>query len=140
MEVRLEMETDDGPQRSFELSPGVTVIGRARKSDIRISLPGVAARHCELVFEDGRLRVRDLGSGIGIHLNGRRVSETDLAHGDRLGIGQVVFRVCLESPATAAGATLTEIKRSPPIKPLSDRDTAREAGEASRRGESSSGL
>jgi pSer/pThr/pTyr-binding forkhead associated (FHA) protein len=136
MEVWLEMETDGGPQRSFELSPGVTVIGRARRSDIRISLPGVEPRHCELVLEDGRLRIRDLGSSIGIYRNGRRVGESNLAHGDRLSIGQVVFRVCLRSPTAPAGGTLTEIKPARSSQPPPSSDTTRDAGETTRRRES----
>jgi len=136
MEVRLEMETDDGPQRSFELLPGVTVIGRTRRSDIRISLPGVAPKHCELLLEDGRLRIRDLGSSIGIHRNGRRVSEANLVHGDRLSIGQVIFRVCFDSQTPQTGATLTEIKPAHPVQAPPPGSAAQETGEVSRNQES----
>jgi len=132
MQVRLEMETDDGSQRSFDVSPGVTVIGRARRSDIRISLPGVEPKHCELVLEDGRLRIRDLGSSIGIHRNGRRVSETNLAHGDRLSIGQVIFRVYFQNRTSPAGQTLTEVKAARPNQHPPDGRSALETGEASR--------
>ena len=110
MDMRLMMVTDDGTDRSFRVPKGVTVIGRTAATDIRIALPGVEDRHCELLREDNRLRVRDLGSELGTHLNGRRIGETDLESGDRLSIGRVAFLVQVRSAAPPTGESITEVK------------------------------
>lgn len=57
----------------------------------------VSARHASIVRSGGRWILRDLGSRNGTFVNGRRVSEADLVHGDRIRFGsegpEVEFRM-----------------------------------------------
>ncbi|UCD74004.1 MAG: FHA domain-containing protein [Phycisphaerales bacterium] len=132
MEVRLVMVTDDGSERVFRVPPGVAVIGRASFTDIRISLPSVEPRHCELMHDGDQLRIRDLGSDLGTHLNGRTVAEAELRNGDCLSIGRVAFLVCLEDKVAPAGELITELKpsrRGPVTTALPDSGVGR-AGES----------
>jgi pSer/pThr/pTyr-binding forkhead associated (FHA) protein len=47
----------------------------------------VSAQHAAIVYTGGRWVVRDLGSRNGTFVNGRRVREADLEHGDRIRFG-----------------------------------------------------
>ncbi|MHC4948732.1 MAG: FHA domain-containing protein [Planctomycetota bacterium] len=91
MSMRLVMMTSDDPPRVFPLHPPRTVIGRSSRCDIRIALPSVADRQCELVVRDGVVRVRGLATRGGILHNGQPVSEADLAPDDVLTVGPVAF-------------------------------------------------
>jgi pSer/pThr/pTyr-binding forkhead associated (FHA) protein len=52
-----------------------------------VSDPNVSRRHAELLREEGRWSIVDLGSTNGIKVNGRRVSDTPLREGDRVTLG-----------------------------------------------------
>jgi serine phosphatase RsbU (regulator of sigma subunit) len=52
------------------------IIGRAATADVRLENERVSRQHAELIYDPfGRWLVRDLGSRMGIQVNGRKVSE-----------------------------------------------------------------
>jgi pSer/pThr/pTyr-binding forkhead associated (FHA) protein len=69
------------------------VLGRGGDCALRIPLEQVSRRHCEIVQNNGTLRLRDLGSSNGTYVNGKRVLETKLKAGDRLRVGSLTFTV-----------------------------------------------
>jgi pSer/pThr/pTyr-binding forkhead associated (FHA) protein len=96
MNVNLCLLKKDGTRKLLPLPSTVTTIGRRRDCDMRIPLPSVSRRHCELYMEKGRLMVRDLGSRNGTFLNGGRVDETAINAGDALQIGELSFVVQID--------------------------------------------
>jgi len=72
-----------------------TVIGRSRECDVVVPDPNASRRHAEVRREGNGWVVRDLGSTNGTLVNGRRVAQAPLRHGDRLTVGltEVVFEV-----------------------------------------------
>ena len=56
----------------------------------------MSRQHAVVEFDAGALRVRDLGSTNGIVIDGQRVSETRLSHGDRFQLGDHVFQLLVE--------------------------------------------
>lgn len=68
-----------------------------RTSDNRLRLPSatVSRRHCSIAFNGGEFTIKDLGSHNGTYVNARRITESVLRHGDRVGIGasQFVFLI-----------------------------------------------
>ena len=96
MNVNLCLLKKDGTRKLLPLPSTVTTIGRRRDCDMRIPLPSVSRRHCELYMENGRLMVRDLGSRNGTFLNGGRVDETAINAGDALQIGELSFVVQID--------------------------------------------
>jgi diguanylate cyclase (GGDEF)-like protein len=75
-----------------DLSEVDLVIGRAPGSGFRLDDPGVSRQHCR-VWRDGAVwRLRDLGSTNKTFVNGEAVAEAELADGDRIGIGDTVFK------------------------------------------------
>lgn len=93
MDVRLVMFKADGARQEFVVKRNRMVIGRTNQCGLRIPLSSVSRQHCELLIENDCLRVRDLGSSNGTFHNNVRIQEADLAPGDELIVGPVVFTV-----------------------------------------------
>jgi diguanylate cyclase (GGDEF)-like protein len=80
-----------GPQRGsiFTIEGPEKVIGRTSECDITLSDSGISRQHAAIiVHSDGTLVLRDLGSRNGTRLNGKRVSESVLADGDTIRLGE----------------------------------------------------
>ncbi len=103
MRLCLAMPTADGGERRFKLKRQRMVLGRDTRCDLRVSVPSVAMRHCEIVLESGILRVYDLGSDGGTLHNGTRVAEAVLAPNDELTVGPVKFVIRTEIDGLAPG-------------------------------------
>ncbi len=65
-----------------------TVVGTDPTADFRLDDPTVSRRHCELVFVDGTVRIRDLGSRNGTFVNGVSIEGAHLATGSVVRIGR----------------------------------------------------
>jgi pSer/pThr/pTyr-binding forkhead associated (FHA) protein len=79
------------------------IVGRHSEADVRLGLPDISRRHCRLVFEDQHWRVYDLSSLNGVHVNGDRMQEATLYHGDQLRLGTCAFIVEYAAPSADAG-------------------------------------
>lgn len=69
------------------------LMGRAEDVDFRIEDPSVSRRHAVLLWDRGRLYLRDLGSTNGTFLNGQSVSNAVVRHGDVIRLGGSELRV-----------------------------------------------
>lgn len=72
--------------------PGGT-IGRNPAAELPLDDPAASWDHARVVERDGSPAVLDLGSSNGTYVNGERVESSMLIAGDRLRIGDTVFRV-----------------------------------------------
>jgi pSer/pThr/pTyr-binding forkhead associated (FHA) protein len=97
MDVNLVLLTQDGKRKDFHLPSSVTVIGRRQDCDLCIPLMNVSRRHCEINQDEGKLRLRDLGSRNGTFVNGAKVKESELNDGDQIAIGPLEFKINLKS-------------------------------------------
>lgn len=77
---------DDLPEDSL-------TIGRSRDNGIVLDDMLVSRRHVVITADDDGLLLRDVGSRNGTFVNGRRVEQTHLHEGDRIGIGASTFEV-----------------------------------------------
>lgn len=89
----------NGPQAGTALSlvARVTRLGRHPENEISLDDITVSRRHAEVERTPNGYRVRDAGSLNGTYVNGRRVDETMLKHGDELQVGK--FRLIFFSRA-----------------------------------------
>ncbi|MFC1739017.1 FHA domain-containing protein [Planctomycetota bacterium] len=78
-------------QKAFPLSSNITVIGRRHNCDLRIPLMAVSKKHCQLIFDNGKVEIRDLNSANGIIVNNKKVDESPLKAGDSIKIGPLKF-------------------------------------------------
>jgi len=63
------------------------IIGRGDECTDRINDPAVSRKHAEIVYMNGRVVIRDLGSRAGTRVNLVRTGESRLADGDKISIG-----------------------------------------------------
>jgi Protein of unknown function (DUF3662)/FHA domain len=74
--------------RRHELTKRRLVIGRSRDCDLTLDDPNVSRRHAEIRQENDAYFVVDLGSTNGIEVNGSRVEQAALEHGDQIVLGR----------------------------------------------------
>lgn len=74
------------------LEPGTLRVGRTDSNDLRLNDPSVSSRHCLLTYEDGILKVKDLGSTNGTFVNGIQVEEATIEPNSSFKIGSVEVR------------------------------------------------
>ncbi len=91
MTIWLAMKTADGDERSFPITKQRTIIGRDSRCDLRIAVPTVAEKHCEILLDGDVAEVHDLDSYTGTFRNGDRVDRAILDVNDRLTIGPATF-------------------------------------------------
>lgn len=82
----------EGLGKRADILDSRVVVGRDHGCDLHILHPSISRRHCEIWIEDGRYRVRDLGSTNATRLNDRVVEMADLADGDHLTIGESILK------------------------------------------------
>lgn len=68
-------------------------VGRSFECDVVIREKTISGKHCELCFENGFWKVRDLGSRNGTRVGGRRCEEAWVKPNARLTLGTEAFRI-----------------------------------------------
>ena len=92
----------NGEHAPVTLDEGIARVGAAADGTIVLTVPGVAAHHCEIETRAGQAIVRPLDAAAPTVLNGRQITqETPLKPGDLLLFGRVGCRVSSDRPAAA---------------------------------------
>jgi pSer/pThr/pTyr-binding forkhead associated (FHA) protein len=94
---RLEIMNGGFEGMTYALSDQEIVIGRNPTTDITLLDEGISREHALVVFdEDGPgFIIEDLQSTNGTKVNGKRVRSASLVEGDKIQIGQTLFRFAL---------------------------------------------
>lgn len=111
------------------IKEGRTTFGRKPGNTVTVKDPKVSGVHCEIVFEDGHPTLRDLGSTNGTYLEGKKVEEVPLSHGDRVLVGDLDFvftdttrplpDALAKGPSVAAAQTLVDVPQVKVVKAVS---------------------
>ena len=105
----------EGPSQGKRLAlPSHESLVMGRKPECAFVLGGddkVSGRHCELVFEKGVLILRDLGSTNGTRVDGKKIEEIPISHGDRFMVGRIMLEVFDEDLGSPSQQMSMEIDR-----------------------------
>src|SRR5690242_19180259 len=97
---------------AVELTKAETVVGRHMTADLRLPLPDVSRHHCRFVFLDEQWQVYDLNSLNGVFVNGQRVQNCVLQHGDSSRLGGFTFQVELSAATVAISSASDRVLKS----------------------------
>jgi len=76
----------------WTLRRGMNVLGREAPADIVVPANAISRTHAEIVWERGGFVLRDRGSTNGTLVDGRRVTEARLEHGQEVRAGDAIFK------------------------------------------------
>src|SRR3954469_18296118 len=68
-----------------------TIMGRGDKVDIRLVDEGISREHAQVVREEGKIVLADMGSTNGTFCNGARVTRQPLSDGDKILLGSTTI-------------------------------------------------
>lgn len=85
-----------GAGQEYPLEKAVSVVGREKGADILLPDSAVSRRHVALEAAGGAFSLKDLGSTNGTLLNGRKIRESAIRHGDRFQVGNTVLQFVVE--------------------------------------------
>lgn len=77
--------------KEFKLHSGKNSIGRDNDNDIVLDNPTVSVAHARIVSEKNEWRIVNLLSSNGTFVNGRKITQRSLRHGDQIRFGEVIF-------------------------------------------------
>jgi pSer/pThr/pTyr-binding forkhead associated (FHA) protein len=90
--VKLEIVGGPDTGRKKKIKGVRLIIGRHPGVDFQLTDQSVSRKHVELVVGDQGVLCRDMGSGNGTKINGEKVAEKVLVHGDEIVIGKTKIR------------------------------------------------
>ena len=97
-QVRLMLERGNLPWFKFKFENEVGQyqidkprfkVGRDASNDWTINHPTVSRNHFTLTFRDHKYTIKDLGSSNGLVVNGNKIMEIQLKHGDHIQVGEI---------------------------------------------------
>jgi hypothetical protein len=102
--------------KAYDLVEERITLGRAMDNMIRLEDGTVSHHHATMVLDGTDYRLRDLNSTNGTRVNGMRVVETRLNHGDQVRLGSVEMRYEADTkkasqplPPSQTGVNLNEV-------------------------------
>ena len=117
-----------GPNKGnvYYLTGKRIIIGRGESADIQIVDTKISREHAELSFSENAYTITDLGAQNGIIVNDTKIKQKKLNDGEKIVIGQAVFKYniiyvaqsmeMLIAEATPDSAMAKEIKRGVKVK------------------------
>ena len=80
--------TDALGRRIVAIDKPLFTIGRRSETDLRLPGADISRVHAEITLDSGNCIIRDKDSRFGTFVNGERMTERQLAHGDQIRLGQ----------------------------------------------------
>ena len=77
------------PDISIPIARLPVVLGTGEQADVCVQGKGISAIHFRLCYENGLIRLEDMGSKNGTNINGQKVSSINLYAGDEIVVGIV---------------------------------------------------
>src|SRR5262245_52360399 len=109
--------------RSFPLAERST-LGRSDECDVVLRDRSISRKHAQILRQEERWFVQDLGSTNGVSKDGQRGERFELADGDEFRLGDLPLRFKLQAEGDApdiefsAGSAPTVAARAPAVEPV----------------------
>src|SRR5215210_6000294 len=110
--------TDALGRRIVNIDKTLFTIGRRSETDLRLPGADISRVHAEISVDNATCVIRDKQSRFGTFVNGERITEKVLAHGDQVRLGQagdteIVFFIDDEAPSVekSAVSAATELRQ-----------------------------
>ena len=114
--AKLRITTGPMAGRTIDLNTPNSSIGRDLDNTLRLAVAEVSRHHAVLIQDGDGFTLRDLASTNGTYVNGARVSETIIRHGDRIRFGSVEAGFeCEANVAPQPGPTKTKTGLVSPV-------------------------
>lgn len=85
----------EGQPLTMELPSAVTTVGRDASCEIQVQHPTISRNHFQIIYQGGKYTLLDMGSTNGTRLNGARVQQAELRHGDQIMAGEALLHFYL---------------------------------------------
>jgi len=86
---KLQIYLPDDNQSVYDLTEEKITVGRLPDNDLQIDEGSVSSRHAEILLENDRYHLHDLGSTNGTFVNAEQVTDAILEHGDQVRFGSI---------------------------------------------------
>jgi serine/threonine protein kinase len=94
--------TGPDKDRQFPVHPGTGfLMGRHQDTAYTLKDPRASRQHCEICNENGVVKVIDRGGSGGTLVNGAKIAEQVLTHGDTLQVGETMLKFLTRDEASA---------------------------------------
>ncbi len=81
----------NGHPLTMELPSPVTTVGRDASCDVQVADQTMSRTHFQVIYQNGKYLLLDLGSTNGTLLNGSRMQQSELRHGDQIKAGEAIL-------------------------------------------------
>jgi len=102
--ARLVVQPGSPAAWEIQLKAGTNSIGRGPANDFTLDDPSVSGVHCQIVVDNDKAVIIDLGSTNGTYVNRTRVREAVLQSGQTIHLGGLETMFCSDAPAQAEAA------------------------------------
>jgi hypothetical protein len=114
--MKIHLIPTDGSEPVSLVKP-LTIVGRKDEADLYVPSKSVSKRHAALLFSEGVLFLRDLGSTNGTRVNGQRVRRAALLPNDNLSFAGVPYTVHYGDITTDGQMTLGSDHKNDDARP-----------------------
>lgn len=91
----------EGLGKRLDIEETPVVVGRSQEADLHIPHKSVSRRHCEIWRQGDTYRIRDLGATNRTRVNEQPITETGLADGDHVTVGESILKFISHSSVEA---------------------------------------
>ncbi len=81
----------NGAPLTMDLPSPVTTVGRDASCDVQFNVSTISRTHFQVIYQGGKYLLLDLGSTNGTSLNGSRINQAELRHGDEIKAGDAIL-------------------------------------------------
>jgi pSer/pThr/pTyr-binding forkhead associated (FHA) protein len=92
----------------YMLTSDSYVIGRNKSADMSFNDDAMSGNHAAIELASDGYKVRDMGSTNGTLVNGSKVAQADLKHGDKITVGEHTLQYLVEKKESGGSYDLSD--------------------------------